>query len=67
VVDAGLWFFPGTPEIDEDGIPDFAPMYEQGLIRRMALRNFDASRNYLWPIPTTEIAINKNMTQNPGY
>lgn len=67
VVNANLWFFPGTPEIDEDGIPDFAPMYDQGLIRRIALRNFDASRNYLWPIPSTEIQINKNMKQNPGY
>lgn len=67
VVNTGLWFFPGTPEIDENGIPDFAPMYEKGLIRRIAIRNFDASRNYLWPIPSTEVQANEHMKQNPGY
>ncbi len=25
------------------------------------------SRNYLWPIPQSEIDINSNLTQNPGY
>lgn len=24
-------------------------------------------RNYLWPIPQTEIELNSNLTQNPGY
>jgi len=26
-----------------------------------------ADKNYLWPIPQTEIDLNKNTTQNPGY
>jgi len=26
-----------------------------------------ADKNYLWPVPQTEININKNLTQNPGY
>lgn len=30
-------------------------------------RSFDAGRNYLWPIPLTEIERNSNLTQNPGY
>lgn len=30
-------------------------------------RNFVAGRNELWPIPQTEININHNLTQNPGY
>ena len=30
-------------------------------------RNFDASRDYLLPIPPFEIANNPNLTQNPGY
>ena len=30
-------------------------------------RTFDASRHYLWPVPTSEININPNLTQNPGY
>lgn len=67
VVDEGLWFFPMTPEVDEDGIADLAPMYEAGLVKRLAIRSFDASKQYLWPIPTKEILINENLTQNPGY
>lgn len=33
------------------------------LIFRFSLYN----RQYLWPIPTTEIQINTNMKQNPNY
>ena len=32
----------------------------------IAERKWD-ERQYLWPIPTTEMLINKNMKQNPGY
>ncbi|MGF1636420.1 MAG: RagB/SusD family nutrient uptake outer membrane protein [Cyclobacteriaceae bacterium] len=67
VVQPGLWFFPDTPSIDQDGIADMSPMYDAGLIRILAIRNFDATRQYLWPIPTKEILINSNLEQNPGY
>lgn len=67
VVDQGLWFFPETPQIDEDGVADFKPMYDKGLVRLLIDRSFDSSKHYLWPIPTTEIMINENMKQNPGY
>lgn len=67
VYDKGLWFFPGVPEIDDDGIPDFSKMYEAGLIKLLVQRKFDASKQYLWPIPSKEILINDNLTQNPGY
>lgn len=30
-------------------------------------RVFDAAKNYLWPIPQTEIDLNKGLKQNPGY
>ncbi len=30
-------------------------------------RSFNPSRDYLWPIPISEINSNKNMVQNPGY
>jgi hypothetical protein len=30
-------------------------------------RVFDASKGWLWPIPQSELQINKNLTQNPGY
>ncbi|WP_163325432.1 RagB/SusD family nutrient uptake outer membrane protein [Draconibacterium mangrovi] len=67
VVNQGLWFFPETPEIDEDGIADFASMYNAGLIKLLGLRTFDASKQYLWPIPSKEILINENLVQNEGY
>lgn len=31
------------------------------------LKSFDSSRDYLLPIPISEILINPNLTQNPGY
>ncbi len=66
VVNPGLWFWPEVPPVDEDGIPDFTSMDNAGLIKTLAIRKFDA-RQYLWPIPTKEILINENLSQNPGY
>lgn len=67
VIEPGLWFFPMTPEIDEDGIADLSPMFEAGLVKRLAIRTFEAPKQYLWPIPTKEVLINENLGQNPGY
>jgi hypothetical protein len=67
VIKPGLWFFPQTPAIDDDGIADFTPMYNAGLVKRGAIRSFDANKQYLWPIPSKEILINKNLKQNSGY
>lgn len=67
IVQPGLWFFPSTPEVDDDGVADFSSMYERGLIKRLVSRKFDSDSHYLWPIPTEEIFINDNLTQNPGY
>jgi len=67
IVNQGLWFFPRVPEIDEDGNPDFTAMYNAGLIQLLAIREFDESKQYLWPIPTSEILINDNLKQNNGY
>ena len=66
VTSKGLWFFPETPEIDEDGAADFSGLYSAGLIKQLAVRRFDASRQYLWPIPTTEV-LTSGLTQNPNY
>lgn len=66
VVDQGLWFFPEVPVIDEDGLPDFEPMYSTGLIKLLVERNFD-KRQYLFPIPSKERLINNKLTQNPDY
>ncbi|UBM58663.1 RagB/SusD family nutrient uptake outer membrane protein [Marinilongibacter aquaticus] len=66
VVDAGLWFFPGTPSLDMDGIPDFSQMAATGLIKNLVNTSWN-DRQYLWPIPAAEIQINANMRQNEGY
>ena len=42
------------------------PTVDNGYIRAQ-LRVFDASKNYLWPVPPSEISLNANLTQNPNY
>ncbi len=32
-----------------------------------SFRKFDPNRDYLWPLPINEIALNPNMKQNPGW
>ena len=66
VIDPGLWFWPQTPEIDENGLPDFSAMYEAGQIKLLVERGFQ-ERQYLFPIPSKEIIINDNLTHNPDY
>lgn len=66
VVNQNLWFFAGTPTIDEDGIPDFSEMAKTGTIKNLVPTTWN-DRQYLWPIPTSEIQINSNMKQNDGY
>ncbi len=66
VIKPGLWFFPQTPEIDDDGAAIFEPIYNAGLIKRLAIRNYPA-KQYVWPIPSKEILINSNLKQNNGY
>jgi len=60
------WFWAFTPVIDENGLPDFSEMERQGKVNTLSERNWD-DRQYLWPIPTTDLQINENMTNNPGY
>jgi hypothetical protein len=67
VVNPGLWFFPEVPPVDEDGIADFTGMEEKGLVKRLTMRIFDKSKQYLWPVPSKDILINSNLTQNEGY
>ena len=52
--------------IDENGLADFSEFEKQGKAVSLAERRWD-NRMYLWPIPTAEIVINPNMSQNPGY
>ena len=41
-------------------------MYEAGQIKLLVERGFQ-ERQYLFPIPSKEIIINDNLTQNPDY
>ncbi|KKN18011.1 hypothetical protein LCGC14_0960000, partial [marine sediment metagenome] len=66
VVNPGLWFWGLTPEIDEDGLPDFTALLNAGLAQTVNIRNFP-ERQYLWPIPAEDRLLNPNLTQNEGY
>ncbi|WP_319268494.1 RagB/SusD family nutrient uptake outer membrane protein [uncultured Draconibacterium sp.] len=66
IVSQGLWFWPETPQIDEDGLPDFTALDNAGFVKILAVRAWD-NKQYLWPIPTKEILINDNLSQNDGY
>lgn len=65
--DDGNYPFGGIPNIDEDGLPDIDYMEEAGYITRFYQMQFDATKNYLWPIPADDILVNPNLTQNPNY
>jgi hypothetical protein len=30
-------------------------------------RSFDPSKQYLWPVPVTQLALNPNLEQNPNW
>jgi len=66
VVNTGKWFLPTAPAIDQDGSADFTPFFTQGLIKVVALRKFDPKKQYIWPIPSTEV-LTSGLTQNPNY
>ena len=66
VVSQGDWFWPFAPDIDENGLADFSKLEAAGKIASITEKKWD-DRQYLWPIPTTEIQINTNMKQNPNY
>lgn len=42
------------------------PTTDNGYIR-VQKRTFNPNRDYLWPIPTNDVTLDKNLTQNPGY
>lgn len=67
VVNPGLWFWPSTPQIDDElGMADFSEMINNEQIQVLSVGAWN-DRQYLWPIPSKEIVINENMKQNPGY
>lgn len=59
------WPFPGVTPLDADGIADYSGFGND--VKILAPRNFDKSKQYLWPIPAVEIRVNPKLTQNPNY
>ena len=59
-----------TAEVVLNGYPHGAqygdPTIDNGFVR-LPPRAFNATRNYLWPIPTYELEQNSHLTQNPNY
>ncbi len=66
VTSQGDWFWAFTPDVDEDGCADFSALEAAGKCQSLAVRSWN-DRQYLWPIPTTELQINPNLKPNPGY
>lgn len=60
----GIHYFPdempldNKPALDPDGYI---------IAEAKAKRAFDPQKDYLWPIPTTELGYDENMTQNPEW
>jgi hypothetical protein len=63
--DRSKWPFPGVTPLDDDGIPDYSGFNSD--VKILVARKFDASKQYLWPIPAVETRVNPNIKQNPGY
>lgn len=58
-------WFTGVPVINEYGHPVYANQEE--IFKTIAVRMFDASKAYLWPIPQKEIDVNDQLVQNPNW
>lgn len=59
----GAYFFPGgygtaTPQLTPDNYI---------LVQTEATRSFNPAKDYLWPFPVNELALNPNLVQNPGW
>ncbi len=59
------WPFPDVTPIDADGIADYSGFGAD--VKIIYTRNFDKSKQYLWPIPAREVRANPKLTQNPNY
>lgn len=56
-----------APSIDENGTPNYAQVSNRAEMRVIEKRNFNAERDYVWPIPRIETEVNPNLTQNKNY
>ena len=69
VMTDGQWFIP-TPAIDESGCPEMDATFSRENrphITALYNRVFNPEIHYLWPLPATDVLVNKNLKQNYGY
>lgn len=55
------------PMIDAIGTPSYDHISNADEMVVVETRDFNPSRDYLWPIPRIELETNTALTQNPGY
>lgn len=55
------------PMIDPIGTPSYDHISNADEMVVVETRDFNPSRDYLWPIPRIELETNTALTQNPGY
>jgi hypothetical protein len=60
-------FLATAPTVDANGIVHYENVPNRADLRVVETRQFNAGRDYLWPIPNIEIVTNPNLVQNPGY
>lgn len=58
---------PPTPSFDTNDIPDYSSSINQRINFRNQVRSNADPKYQLWPIPQSEIDINPNLVQNPGW
>ncbi|WP_142682846.1 RagB/SusD family nutrient uptake outer membrane protein [Chitinophaga polysaccharea] len=56
-----------APKIDANGIADYSAVPNRADMRVIEVRTFNATRDYLWPIPYIETQTDPLIVQNPGY
>ena len=59
----------GNYYFDEFGVQVIPPVNAENyiLLQTADRRSFDSSKDYLWPFPTDQIALNPALKQNPGW
>lgn len=56
-----------APKIDENTTPDYSNVTNKSKMRVLEKMVFDPKKDYLWPIPLSEIETNKLLEQNPNW
>lgn len=60
-------YLTSAPTFDSDGFPIYTNVSNGSKLRLIETRKFNKDRDYLWPIPSVELAANKALVQNPNW